>query len=261
MKYKDDLHNLVGQTELLERLRGLIGCPSEGERRKSHKAALKLLTRRAETEERYTDFLRRIKDIAKQITTEEGCIKYIVDEKFYDSLHQKEKEFVKIHLQGQNTPASVAKLLDDKEQFKRTASIATLNAHSGLEAKIDAKFDAFTAMMEAMMASQRTVENENRHLHQRLSEATYPQRREINAVANVPPENKKWEPRNEWQKNWQLNKWGYPVSCHECGLRGHLQADCKGTRRVCEICGKQGHTKFAANHHSKNELRAQMNRL
>ena len=263
MKYKSDLKNLVKTTELLERLRGLIGCPTDDEKRKAHKAALKLLTRRAETEERYTDFIRRITDTAKEIASDTVNIKYIVEEKFYDALHQKEREFVKIHLVDSKTPDTVAKLLDDKEQFKKSASISMNNhyASEGIEAKIDSKFDAAAAIMEAMLTSQRSVENENKYLHQRLLDTGRMPTIEVNAVERQTVPNTNWEPKNEWQKNWQQNKWGYPVSCHECGLRGHMQADCKGTRRVCEICGKQGHTKFAGNHHSKNELRAQMNKL
>ena len=66
------------------------------------------------------------------------------------TLHQKEREFIKIHFTGTRTPGAVAQLLDDKEQFRKAASISILNANgsNGLAAKIDAKFDAFTAMME-----------------------------------------------------------------------------------------------------------------
>ena len=267
--YEADLEDVTETGNLLARLRILVGCPSETETREAFRKRLNALKRRAD--EPYTNFLRRLTDLAKKLGRDENYAKALAEDKFSESLNAKEKEFALIHLTAAKTPANIARLLDDKEQYKTTASIAMVSQQS---VSLDAKMDAFTDLMQQMLMEQResqtqfqkcigeklaAVENDSRSIHQRMGESHI----RLNAVNTVGKNGQitKWEPQFEWQKTWKLNKYGRPVTCHECGLRGHLQAECRGTRRICETCGRQGHTKFANNHHAKNESRAQMNRL
>ena len=223
--YEADLEDVVDTESLFARLRILVGCPSETETREMMRKRLNSLKRRAE--EPYTNFLRRLTDLAKKLGRDGNYAKAIAEDKFSESLTQKEKEFALIHLTTAKTPDNIAKLLDDKEQYKSTASIAMVSQQTGT---FDSKMDALTELMQQMMREQResqslfqkcigekleSVENDNRVLQKHMVEARHATRNELNAVSargNDTIQNTTWVPKFEWQKNWKLGKNGRLVT-------------------------------------------------
>lgn len=273
-KYEDDLDNVTSTDELYAILRELIGCPTKAEIVKKMKTQLHQLERRTELEEKFSTYLGRIKKLAEKITTKADTITYLVEEKFVSSLSARELDFIQLQMVGDindHTAQQVAKLLDEKRQNKRNGTIASVNASDRKLDAMNEKLHSYDEMFAKLMESQLKVEkltvelnrrqglqeNETQRLYRDLTQNTRQGRNDVFEVNRPGNERIPWEPREEWQKQWKLNTAGYPVRCLECGLRGHYQEDCRGTKRICETCGRIGHTKVAGNYHSKNEQRAQ----
>ena len=192
------------------------------------------------------------------------------------TLTRKENEYIRNFLTDSKTPDNIAKMMDAKQQYKKSATVASVNANENKLAEMDHKLEMLlgdrmkldkieelTYQISQLQATQgkRISDCEQTHqLQQRqMGPALAQNIREISTTNRGYNNVRKWTPTADWQKQWKLDANGYPVRCKKCGLRGHLENECRGTKKTCDLCGQVGHTKFADNHHAKNERMAQMN--
>ena len=270
-QYARDFKNMTNVDDIIKVIRESVGLPSAEEKSEMLEKELATMERRQHTEETYTHFLHRITGLAQEISSENAD--YIAKQKFMKALNRRENEYIRNFLTEEKTPQNIAKMMDAKQQYKKTATISIVNANENKLAEMDHKLEILlgdrtkldkieelTYQLTKLQAAQGQRLNEfeqKRFIPQPRYEPESQQY--VNQIStNNTTYARKWAPTAEWQKDWKTDSNGYPVRCEKCGLRGHLEKECRGTRKTCDLCGQIGHTKFAGNHHSKNERWAQM---
>ena len=256
-------------------LENIIGVETDIEKAQKAQHELTKLSRRIHDNEKFSNYLERIRIIARRIDDNEHAQTYIINSKFYDSLSADNKHFLKVNgTQEQlRTAEKAAVLLDTKFQFEQKIDIAMVNQR-------DEQFELMLTMMAEMKKTQETqiteltntrvqltlLQEENDRLRNQNIDSFRVQTKSANPDWRNPSNssnqhnsnanrNTQWKPKFEWQKTWELGINGFPIRCTSCGLLGHAERNCRGTKRVCDICHQVGHTKAATKWHpnSRNE--------
>ena len=241
-KYQSDIHYEETYEKLNKFVSEIIGCQSAAAKSRAAKEQMKSITRDSASEEKFSRFYTRLDRLAKLVSDKPDVQKFLVVEHFSRSLSPNLKTF--LHEQGKTSeePAKVAEFLDKMEKYRRTID---LNQIEGFETKkeIHALNEKFDKLINEKFDK---LQNELKEILQ-LQKATkfdY-EAVEINAVSKPkyqPRENRKPNLQPEtFPPHWELNRYGRPIRCRKCGLRGHRDVKCPGTDLICRLCQKKGH--------------------
>ena len=234
-KYQSEIHYEDTFDKLKAFVAEIIGCQSAKSRSKAAQAEMSKLTRDSSSEEKFLRFFTRLSRLAKIVTDDQNVQKFLLTEHFERSLSPALKTF--LHEQGKanEEPESMAKFLDKMNKYKRSVelnSVELTETKEEIHAFMQEKFDQLQAEMQKILEFHRSAKNEYSA--------------ELNALA------KKTAPRQNFKENsraseetfppqWELNRYGRPIRCRKCGVRGHRDINCKGTTLTCRLCNKVGH--------------------
>ena len=242
-KYLSDLHYENSYEKLLSFITDVIGSQSAAAKSKHAEENMSTMTRDSASEEKFTRFLTRLKRLAKLVTDKEEVQNFLIGKHFQRALSPGLKSF--IHEQGQSTkkPEEIAEFLDKMNKNKRTVDLFTVeNSETQKEIKqLNEKFDKFQAEMREMFQIQR--ENPFNFAAVEVNAVSK------SAMAKPRPPARNTAPLREqnhmskesFPSHWELNRYGRPFRCRKCGLRGHRDENCRGTKLTCRLCNKIGH--------------------
>ena len=243
-KYQSDLHFEDTYDKLKIFVSEIIGSQSAAAKRKAAQDQLRSITRDVSSEEKFSRFHTRLERLAKMVTDEPAVQKFLIEDHFRTSLSPSLKTFLHERGKSSEEPVKIAEFLDKMEKFKRTVDLNSIEAsetkkeilalNEKFDKLINEKFDKLQHELHEFLKFQKAKDFDFQAI-------------EVNALTKpknyrIAPENRPSTERNEsFPPYWELNRYGRPVRCRKCGVRGHRDVNCKGTTLTCRICQKVGH--------------------
>lgn len=234
-KYASDLHYEDTYGKLLQFITDVFGSQSAAAKSKAAEEKMSTITRDSSTDEKFSRFLTRLERLAKIVTDEPKIQSFLVDRHFQKSLSPKIRNFLKEQKKTSSSSEDIAKFLDDMDKHKQSIDIHSLETNQTRD-EIHALSDKF----DRLQAEMREILKFN--LSQQSADAV-----EVNAISNKKtnkPNQKPFMSQNghrPMRSNWEYDRWGKPVQCKKCGLRGHRTEMCRGCRLECRNCHEIGH--------------------
>ena len=244
-KFEDQIEDL-DSLALIKFIKNRIGMESDEEISNASKEKLKTAARHIHENEKFTEFLDRLKSYTRKMPKLNDIIKtHMVEETFRENLNSKLKRFLLEHEKTGETIEESAKFLDRMQKYKREISVNEIAVSSDVE-EIKNQIEALTLLLKdnSINTMQQLTEIRNEFKTSRLQNVD---------VLKISPETRKTQNANlsgtanqtqnyEHNPNWEYNRFGKPFRCRHCGILGHKDESCKGTNLTCMKCQKIGHT-------------------
>ena len=244
-KYSDQIEDL-DSTELIKFIKNRIGFESEQETTDAAKHQIRIATRQINENEKFSEFLDRLKSYTRKMKKLDPIIKtHMVEESFRENLTQKIKIFLLEHDKKDEEIEEIAKFLDRMQKFKKEISVNEIAVSSEL-----------TDLKNEIADLKLFIKDNSINTSQQLSELRDDfqnhkfQKAEIYKLTTAPnreptknhQNNSTAQPVFQHNPNWEYNRFGKPFRCRHCGILGHKDESCKGTNLTCGKCQKIGHT-------------------
>jgi hypothetical protein len=257
----------------------LFGSETEEERREEAKNQFEKLARRTDKNEKFSNFLKRIKSLAKQFVDNTGARDYIVSEKFKSMIEPSNVTFLKNNCCYQKSADEISKFLDDRERHM-IVHVSAVGANQ-LNCFMDETGEMLNKQLAAIYDNNKKVQEANdsknaemakaiKELSAKISELTvakkssnfsphssqtFGQQQGQNFAApsfqpNFPIQNQRFPHPQGGQNNFMgqnnfqrgQNFYGqnrFPIVCNHCGKPGHSKRYCRFV--TCNLCKAQGH--------------------
>ena len=231
-KYRLDIKVYKNAADLLQFIKQTFGEYTQRQRENAAKRELTNATRRTADNEPFELFLKRLKAITTNVSSNIDVQNDRVDEAFRSNLTPVINTFLLEHDKLDSSCAEIAKFLDLKQKHKKSADINLIERMD----KID-QLEKLIVEMKLNQASQMAS------LTQMVQESLGTQQKtEINAIRKSnTPSRKPWTNSNKNER------------CKKCGMFNHKTSECSGKCRLtCRRCNQIGHLEAVCNV-AKNE--------
>ena len=233
---------------LEEEITNIIGEVDDSEKVAKLRAKFDNLSRRVETAEKFTAFLKRLNNVAEKLTKDANTRSFIVEAQFEKSLTAGEKEFILVHGDSETVVAEKqAKLLDEKKQhLVAKVSAIERNRITELEQQLSVMMDESTELRDIMVRQGEMLEKLRKQGETRDSDHNA----QINKLkASINAMSKDGATQRGAQRAAPYGGKIRRTYCDECGCRSH-SGECRFDGD-CFECGKRGHTRWAKKHHPR----------
>jgi hypothetical protein len=244
-KFEDQIEDL-DSTKLITFIKNRIGIESNEEIANAAKEKIKSATRQVHENEKFMEFLDRLKSYSRKMPKLDEVIKtHLVTEAFRENLNAKIKRFLLEHEKNEESIEDTAKFLDKMQKYKKEISVNEIAVSSEVK-EIKNQIEALTLLLKdnSINTMQQLTEIRNEFKTSRIQNVD---------VLKISPEPRKTQITNlggntnqtqkfEHNPNWEYNRFGKPFRCRHCGILGHKDESCKGTNLNCMKCQKIGHT-------------------
>ena len=207
------------------------------------------LTRDTLSDEKFARFLTRLERLAKIVTDKDDVQQFLINKHFRRALTPNLKSLLQEREKTSETPTKIASFLDSLGKNKRSVDLHSIESTTQAEIhQLNEKFDSL----------KNELKNELREILRIQSSRNYEcEQAELNAV-KLKPRVSRPEPSDQRTDNfpphWEINRYGRPYRCRKCGILGHRDENCRGTKLVCRICNQPGHIQPACPRRNQNQL-------
>ena len=253
--YGREMANFETERDTFNFLESLFGSETEEEKRARASQELENLTRRSESNEKFSSFLKRIQSLAAVISDKPDARNFIVDQHFSRNIEPCNKTFLRDHGYSKKGTEEIVKFLDERERFLNVniSSLQTNDFAAYFADKTSELLDSKFSQMELIH------ERKNAELTETIKALTA-------TVARLEAENKKKDAAvaNPQLQNFQNFRPSQPAFqpppsgfqgfsgpqqlfgfrprspfCIHCGTPGHFKSICPKIQ--CYECKQMGH--------------------
>lgn len=256
-KYSDEIRTTNDSESLFQLLEDIIGTLSDKQIQSNAEDELTNLSRDIENDEKFERFHKRIKRLALKASSESTIQNHLITKTFNRNLTPTIRNFLHEREKGNMATEATAKYLDQMFKHKKTASVNNIENPEASARMIELqkqnrdlheKMDSMQRLLATLLENQTSQQNSDLQIHQ-IKEKAPQNTKPFNLNDQRPRQNYKKTPDQQQQRyinpNWELNKYGAPYTCRKCGIRGHRDQNCRGTRLTCHLCNQEGHIKYA----------------
>ena len=279
-KYQEQFEELSTAEQLQKFIIQKLGTTTKLEDSRNADKQLRTICRNISEEEKFSDFLERIERTARKLDTGEEGRQYMVNSVFDRNLSPENRTFLIEREFEEKTSKEIASLLDKTQKFRlkqKVNKIAIDNTDEFTELRnqnedkrqqirelqlgveeIRGEIASVVELLkqerqqsesQMVQAIQRKQPLERQQLQYQQQQPYQPQRQhqqvrpEQRQQQRQQQQPKRWLPDNRnQQQNWELNRFGSPIHCYQCGMMNHSSANCTGRcTAVCHMCNKIGH--------------------
>ena len=250
--------------ELLTLLADIIGTLSQKQIQHNAEESLNNLSRDVESNEKFERFYKRVQRLAQKASDDTTIQKHLITKTFNRNLTPRIRTFLHEREKNELNTEETAKFLDQMFKYKKPAYVNNIESpeasarmielqqqNTDLHNKMDSLQQLLSTLLENQASAQKTMDYQiNQIKSQRVPDRKSfdGDGRKPNNHQNVSHDHAK-QPELHQQgyinPTWELNKYGKPFTCRRCGIRGHRDENCRGTRLQCHICKEEGHIQYA----------------
>lgn len=248
---------------------------------------LRKVTRRADLNEKYDSFLKRIQIIVKDIDTKVEVQNFLAEDVFRKNIEPMNLTFLKDSKMHRKTAQEISTFLDERERYA-CAQVSLLETDkmnyfidqatqnigdklTGLSVqnnkeinekhtKIEQKVDNFAAVVEQLTATIARLESEKRQNFNPRSQPFHQSVPRFQAPGQQVQHQSNFQPQNNFQQSQRFSNPQNPNCpfCNLCNSFGHIKRNCRLI--VCHNCRESGHVaRFCRNPGLNNNQRNTQN--
>jgi len=261
-KYQDEIRHETTYETLLSFIAEVIGSQSDKQKIAAAQRQMDSATRSVNENERWTRFYERIKRYANNISDKSEIREYLITNTFNRNVTPKLQTFLLEQGKTNLTTEGTAQFLDQMKKYKNDVVINQIEMGEATKQMAEV-CKQNTQLQTQNQALHDKIDSLQSNMQQMIADAINQTKMEVNKIKATPkntitgsdqPRNQPryqphYHPRNHYKRqtsnneypvHWELNKYGTPVRCSKCGVKGHSEQKCQGKVR-CYNCQQMGH--------------------
>ena len=257
--HDDEIRHETTYDALLTFITDVIGTQTNTMKIAAAEQQLQNATRNVMENEKWTRFYDRIKRYASEVSTKSDIQHYLITNAFRKNMTPRLKTFLLEQGKTELDTKTTASFLDEMKKYKRDINISEIEINGATKqiAEVCTQNRQLQAQNEALHNKIDSLQTE---MHKKIAEAVNQTKLELFKLTanpkktvtngdhqhnhNVRSSNNSHQPAgNQYPTHWELNKYGRPIVCRKCGVRGHKDENCRGLVK-CHICHQTGHSKY-----------------